>query len=606
MTVAKDQFDAAVSTLTKMGADLFATTHLTTKITGCDTAAATIQQAVADYAALVPLPPPPPPPPPTPTGAFSAIAALALAWTATCENVSLHLVAAAPSTSGMCKVEYRAKDQAQWKRGTPLPYDPRSKEYRGSLLCGSGSHYKEYLVRFEHDDGSKTVEMAVRTRLHPAYLPQGKVTALPASTNTVLKPVGGTPDAYAVYTGEAGKPKAVIDAGRARDYCAQLGAGVKHVIFKGLIFKSALKHCVLMGSTTSANSDDIAEIHYLDCEFTDWGSSSTGCKFADNLQSALFSASSKLMNVSAIGCWIHAPRMGSNSWDEYQCGSTSNKHPSGTQGITFKNGKGGYIFESTTFEGTTAIRFNDGAGETNNFSNAGFPYADTDFLRCLIRFCWDDGLEIEGRAENIRIIDCAFEEVNHAIGLAPVNIGPVYIVRCVGISSRTGTVNKNLGYFLKWRRTSGTTAGDWGGGHVFVVNVTLLGFKGLVNEEGADDALLNWHVSNLLDACPGTAKSIDAPDAANDTEVRCCMSKNGSVLGSRVRQSGNIVGTPTWAANKWDAATGKGSWQLASSSKGFQAGQAVPGIVEIAAPDLGAHQHGESPFGYGHLNAIAA
>jgi hypothetical protein len=246
-----------------------------------------------------------------------------------------------------------------------------------------------------------------------------------AAVLTVIK--GGTADGYLLYEGPPAK--ASLDAQRMHDHCLTIDARsneVRHVIFRNIRFTGALKDCVLLGSAAARNSERITDIIFDNCEFTNWGSPGThGCPFAGNLQSGIYSAASALENVTVQRCHFHNPAFGANSWyaDEGQA-CTGTQHPEGTQCITFKGSRGGHVLRFNTFEAAPFTRFNDGAGETDNFSDAGFPGANSDIHGNVIRYVNDDGLEIEGRSQNIRVWNNLFDSCFGGIGLAPVFRGP--------------------------------------------------------------------------------------------------------------------------------------------------------------------------------------
>ncbi|MBI5083761.1 MAG: fibronectin type III domain-containing protein, partial [Acidobacteria bacterium] len=67
------------------------------------------------------------------------------AWgVATFESVGVYYNRAA---AGECVVKYRAVEAGEWRDGYPLVYDPREKQYRGSLVGLKPD--TEYEVRLE-------------------------------------------------------------------------------------------------------------------------------------------------------------------------------------------------------------------------------------------------------------------------------------------------------------------------------------------------------------------------------------------------------------------------------------------------------------------------
>jgi hypothetical protein len=251
-------------------------------------------------------------------------------------------------------------------------------------------------------------------------------------------------------------------------------------------------------------------------------------------------------------------------------------------------------------------------GETGNFSDAGFPGANCDIHGNVVSFVNDDGMEIEGRDQNVRIWNNIFDECLHGVGLAPVYRGPVYIWGNVGRISRSSRGRPRGQDFLKWRRTGGQP-GDWSGGHVFVFNNTLLprvdsdrrGFHQLYGEKEGE-SIRNWHVwNNIVDNdSPGSKPTVafDDPDGINN-DIRNNLFARGWIAPRELTPpSGNQDSRATYAMNSWNPATGIGSFILANGSAGYEQGIPVPGVY-VGRPDCGAQQHWQTTgVGYGHLN----
>jgi hypothetical protein len=510
-----------------------------------------------------------------------------------------------------------------WKRALDLPFDPGIRNgaavlpsgYRGSLLLlDAGTTYE---IEAKEWNGAE-IRFSSSTRPEVAHVSVGRRIPVTDKASLLTISSGGSAEAYVVYEGQ-GSNKATFDAERTRAYCMVLNGAnnpVQFIIFRNIRFMGALEHCVLLGSTAAGNRELISNIIFDQCEFSDWGSpGAPRCRFAGNLQSGVYSATTALENVTVQGCHFHDPAMGANSWypdDGPAC--TGNKHPEGVQCVTFKRSRGGHVFRFNTFEGSRIARLNDGAGETANFTDGGFPGSNCDFHNNVIRFTNDDGLELEGRDNNIRVWDNLFEECFDAIGLAPVFRGPVYIWGNIGRSS-SASVEKSHGHsFLKWRRTNGGSQ-DWSGGHVYVFNNTLApappgirGFSSLYRERSAAERISKWHVWNNVVAAEraGGVRNCSFADLSGvDNDIQRNVF-SGGLLAPRERETpaANLTGDPVFETNDWNAATGVGTFRLSRKSLGYAQGIQVPAVYDgVPAPDCGAHQHTQrTGVGYGHLH----
>ena len=73
----------------------------------------------------------------------------------------------------------------------------------------------------------------------------------------------------------------------------------------------------------------------------------------------------------------------------------------------------------------------DGIGGGDNFSTAGFPWADSDIYGNRVSEVYDDAIEAEGANRNVRIWGNQLRRVYVAIGNAATVTGPLYVWRNV-------------------------------------------------------------------------------------------------------------------------------------------------------------------------------
>ena len=126
--------------------------------------------------------------------------------------------------------------------------------------------------------------------------------------------------------------------------------------------------------------------------------------------------------------------------------------------------------------------YNDVMGGGKNGSYRGWPAPDSDIYCNYIADCWDDGIEVEGGGQNIRIWNNYIENTLMTIGNAACSIGPLYVWRNVAGRSYSppgSSWNLTHGNFLKMGFANSE---DWMTGQMYIFNKTLFQPK----DEGAN------------------------------------------------------------------------------------------------------------------------
>ncbi len=521
-----------------------------------------------------------------------------LTATPTYQSMGLYLNAApAPVDSGGARVTFRPEGSARWRNGFDLWYDPRNAEYRGSLVqLRPGTRYE---IAVSLDDGT-TYTLAART--WPDTKPVAKIVPLPAlSTSTLTITEGGSPSGYIVYEPADGE-SAVIDVEKNSDFNIVVRAS--YVIVRGLTLKGARDSAILLGSTTEANAERVTDVVIEDNDISDWGSlAKPGCPYGKNLQSAVFSRASNLARITIQRNRLHNPTHGANNWLETNCSGES-KHPEGPQAITLANSLGNHVIRNNEIYSREGHYFNDGMGETNNFSDRGFPTADTDIYGNFIRHCWDDGIESEGGNANVRIWGNYIDETYVKIAIAPVRFGPIYIFRNVG---NVGKISPDQGRaaFFKLRNGGSEFVG---GGQINIFNNTSLlpnknfAVRSFLTEFDYEHRILNVNVvNNLAQVIPGRAaikesyaeRSVFSNNFTNSTfQFRKSRDAPGGTRKKFVFNSRPII----------DLSSLMGDFALAPGSPGHDQGKVIPNFADRytgSAPDVGAHEFGTGPMEFG-------
>jgi hypothetical protein len=326
------------------------------------------------------------------------------------------------------KVEYRAAGAAEWRAGYPPVYDPRERQYRGSLVGLKPD--TAYEIRLEA--GGERVQIAARTRSE--VFPVGKTTSLPGgvSGQTLTIREGGTEQGWHLITPAAGK-RVTLDAFNLTDNNIVVEAS--YVILRGLELKGAAQHAILI-------RPGVQHVVVEDCHITGWGRIGGARVWGvfHGSDSAVY-AQQDAGHLVVQRNLIEYPRGGSNDWES--------GHPDGPQGISLINSRGGNVVRYNTIRSTEDHGYNDGFGGGENFSFKGSPNRDSDIYGNIISHCWDDAIESEGANCNVRIWSNYIHHTFTHVASASTSMGPLYIFRNVFGSSRVSHQDAIGGTMLK-------------------------------------------------------------------------------------------------------------------------------------------------------------
>jgi hypothetical protein len=235
--------------------------------------------------------------------------------------------------------------------------------------------------------------------------------------------------------------------------------------------------------------------------------------------------------------------------------------------------------------------FNDAIGAGENFSNKGFPNADSDVYGNRISQAYDDGIEAEGANRNVRIWGNYLDDTFVAVASTVTDAGPFYVFR--NVYNRGGTFGK-----------SGAKNG-FGNGRRYFFHNTLLqpgsdgadaGITGNTNEPMTNSVSRNniWHLS-------GAGRLAVGVIGGSENDFNYDLS-NGSMNPYSGAERNGIVGVPLYAQGNGAASGPGGLYQLAPTSRGYDAGQKLPNFNDGflgAGPDMGAHEAGSAAMRFG-------
>ncbi len=304
---------------------------------------------------------------------------------------------------------------------------------------------------------------------------------------------------------------------------------------------------------------------------------------------------------------IHHPRYGSNSW--------SDGHPLGGNAVHVTECGGNHVFRYNEVYSEWGRYFMDGFGGGENFSNRGMPNADSDIYGNRIQHTWDDAIEAEGANINVRVWRNYMDRTATGIASTSTSQGPIYIWRNVWNrsrnKSRVSMDQDNRLYMFK----SGSASG-YGNGRRYVFHNTMLqapppsgssypqgGGMGLTGPGGGQNLSNTVSRNNIFHIWKTWWASVDdngmGSSVGNDLDYDLV---NGNVNAYSGAENHRIVGTPIFQSGHGWSAEGKGLYQLAPNSPGYDRGARIPNFNDNftgAAPDMGAHEAGTAAMKLG-------
>jgi uncharacterized protein YodC (DUF2158 family) len=474
----------------------------------------------------------------------------ALIFVATFESIGLYWKPAADPGPAGCPVRYRTKDETAWKEGLPLWYDARNRECRGSLVQLSPG------TKYEIEVGGKTIVAATWDEKFPV-----KKTVRMASGGPQEIREGGSKDGYVLYDGtgqtiEGGKFNITISA--------------PYVIVRGFTLKGAEQDAIRL-------LDGAHDVVIEDNDISGWGRknyvNSKGWEIGVDMESGIRADcrrfSKPLERIVVQKNRIHDPRYGANSW--------SWGHPAGPQGITISYCGGNHVIRYNEITSSPGHYFNDGIGGEDNFSDTGFPNADSDIYGNVVTHAWDDAIEAEGGNRNVRIWGNYLDQTATGIATTVTHWGPVYIFRNVYNRSRMKSErpadNDDRGPFAK----AGSTE-KYGNGRRYVFHNSVLQPDGK-NGAGAGIA--------------GNSKQPLTNTVSRNNLFQVWKSHWAAI--NEAGGSGNDL--------DYDLSNGKFSEKHGlSSGSGVDRGARIPNFNDDyggSAPDIGAQENGAAPLRFG-------
>ena len=389
----------------------------------------------------------------------------------TFHSIGLYWSPAGASESNAARVQFRKRGEGAWRQGLELWFDARNGEYRGSLVeLEPGSAYE---IRLALNSGLKA---SLNARTWSEAFPVKRTVEVQAGKRLVIRPEdSGDESGYVVFTARPGRN--VIEGSDEHESCVLIQHGAHHVIVRGLVLKNCKRHGVLLQRGAGAQTHDVV---IEGNEIVGWGAfgiKKPGIADSDGaIHCNYYNESDDAKRPDRIiiqGNRIHDPRHGANPWRSSKHGRL---HPYGPLGVMFSRCGSNHVIRYNDIGSANGNHYKDGLGGAENFSDAGFPWADSDLYANRIANVYDDAIEAEGGNRNVRIWGNHFDRVFVAIANAATATGPLYVWRNLshrqsGMHDPEGLARRpERGKFIK----AGSPDPDANGGRAYYFHNTAL------------------------------------------------------------------------------------------------------------------------------------
>jgi hypothetical protein len=538
------------------------------------------------------------------TSTLAAAAAIA-----TFHSLGLYWSPPQGGADNAARVEFREAGASSWQQGLAPWFDPRNREYRGSLVeLKPGT---EYEVRLTLANGpSETLK--ARTWSETPRIKR-TVQIPPGTTHLVINAAdsGDEKEGYVVFTAPPGRN--VIDQGAvpgndaARDNCIVVRQGTHHVIIRGLVLRNCKRSGIMLERQVRPElNTQTRDIVIEDNEISGWGgfdNHKPGRQLADRdaaVQCNYYRESEDAKRPGRIVVQRNTMRDPRHSANPWQAGSGPRKHPAGPLGVFFVRCGTNHVIRYNDIYSKNGKFFLDGVGGEDNFSSAGFPWADSDIYGNRISQAYDDAIEADGGNRNVRIWGNYLDETFVAISAAPTALGPLYVWR--NVSNRMANIYQPDGDPDRERRgpfvKAGSNHATANGGRAYYFHNTVLQPPGKRYTFGA-----GWGLFGSAGPMTNAVSRNNVWHIHKEVQIhgQAKFQPIGAGRGGAV-DAGSDVGRPAYAssgASYPDLAKQPGNFQLKPGSPGYHSAEPIPNFNRGAGADAGAHQSGTPPMRFG-------
>ncbi len=555
---------------------------------------------------------------------------------ATFHSVSVYWNPASIDASKKVLVKYRVANTQQWYEGYPMSYSNVSgmsgfqkAVYRSSLVnLTPATEYQIALT--EEGTGGESDTLTLTTM--DEDLGGASQFSMTGNRNTPLTiNVSGTPGNYKIYDGN----NFTIDLNRSANDGIVVDAD--WVIIRNFKIQETNRHGINI----------LGQHHHIvieDCDISHWGSIDNGSwtyiwdkgtsttaddetltgknqdttvtKFGFNHHSAIYALSMwdgpNAGNVIIQRNKLHHPNYDTNNWSErlgcpYE-GDKGNKnpadnwHPSGP-GVTFlQSSGGGNVIRYNEIWSDADHYIQDGISGGYNAGKLGFPGPDSDIYGNYVSHCNDDGFEIEGGVQNVRVWNNFAENCYVGFANAAVRIGPLYAWRNVfgnGTRAATGSINSLYNIKMGFSGDSLNVTGDQYFFNNTFYSTNGLGYQG-VGTNGSNNRHIKHTVlrNNIIQTRYTTRQAISRYHNNIDNSLDYDLISAPESTFPSGQEANGKSGAPTFVSG-WGftgtpgSTTLSGIFRIANGSRGKDSAQVVPNFcATYTGPglDVGAHE----------------
>ena len=498
----------------------------------------------------------------------------------TYESVGLYWNGAGAGSDG-CTVQFRPQGATAWTQGLNLWFDASTGQCRGSLVSLTPGTTYEAQLGLPGAAPTKGITFSTWSNTYPV----AQTITVASGTQTLDITAGGSPSGYIVYDGTG----STLDG--QNNVPTNINITASYVIVRGFTLTGAQQHGILIDK-------DQHDVVIEDNDISNWGRTRDGTYGVD-MDSGIraICVNQELTRVTIQRNRIHDPRWPANSWAE--------GHPAGPQGITFSYCGGNNVYRWNEVY-SSQNHYNDGIGGEDNFSTAGFPNKDSDLYGNRVEMTWDDGLEIEGGDQNVRVWGNYVNKTGTGISSTIDSVGPLYIFRNVWNRNQF-LDNVTCDNDQKQPMFKDGSSVDFGNGRRYLFHNTMLqarqsgcqyGLGGGAGIGGTGDTQLVHNtvsMNNIYDLWKPQNGAFYQIGTDNTFT-------NDMTDSSSPPETGGIVAVPQYAPNNgWMSESG-GLYQLASGTPGYDQGVKIPNFNDHfngAAPDVGAAEAGDPAMTFG-------
>ena len=521
----------------------------------------------------------------------TSFGSMTLASTFHCISVKVEM-AGDDNSNATCVVQFRTGGGA-WRNGYALWRDTWRQQFKGSMVYVLPNTTYEVRVQVSDTDGVPAVAAITNSiATWSETFTEESANSLSNITVPITITSGGSSLGNYRRYGPTFPNRWTVNVGTSQPIAMTIQT--TNIIIQNMDFVSG-------GNSNALRVlDGMSNIVIQNCTFANYGPFGKGNgpltelvpdPFPDEDRNAAIclgrnSVDSGVGRVVVQNCDFGPANGGSNSWDPAP--GNNNHHPVGPHGVYVSNSRGSIVIRYNRFRGDPGAAYahwyNDAIGGNSNSTTNGFVRRDSDIYGNIISEVWDDGIEVEGGNENVRVFCNVITNVHVAIASAATMVGPLYKWRNTHFFNRQSESNAAL---REVAFKGGAPAGKTNLAEFYFFNTVCDPERaaGLVHDSGG--LFYMTHTRNNIGQTSG--KVINDTQSAATSSYDWDFFKPGYTITVPVGSEANaITNTPTFSPVL------NHELYLAAESPGYRAGTAINNFSDdsngnnLADPNMGA------------------